>query len=101
MVELIHGGLILGILQYASGATFVTAGNHRAARVRSNCLGLNQRHEINKFTVLTKQEIVRFQYFSDAAPIGQFTAYIANIVVYGQVGKSCKIVTAAQTLNFK
>ena len=68
---------------------------------RSQSSFAKQRHEINKFTVLTEQEIVRFQYFSDAASIGQFTAYVASIVVYGHVGKSCKIVTTAQMLNFE
>ena len=83
-------GLILGTLQYASGSTpqiricgrgkssFCTYGT----QFRSESSFAKQRHETNKFTVLTKQEIVRFQYFSDAASIGQFTAYVANIVVY-------------------
>lgn len=102
-------GLILGILQYTSGTTpqirICERGKSSCCtcgtQFRSESSFAKQRHEINKFAVLTKQEIVRFQYFSDAASIGRFTAYVASIVVYGQVGKSCKIVTTAQMLNFK
>ena len=102
-------GLFLGILQYTSGTTpqirICERGKSSCCtygtQFRSESSFAKQRHEINKFTVPTKQEIVRFQYFSDAASIGQFTAYVASIVVYGQVGKSCKFVTTAQMLNFK